>query len=81
MDTVDIILKELEKCQYKVSTDTRKDVYGSVYFALRGETFDGNLFVSDALKKGAVFAVSEKKENSGNNVCIVDDVLEMLLFR
>ncbi len=41
----------------QVSTDTRAIKKDAVFFALRGETFDGNQFAKDALEKGAAFAV------------------------
>ena len=78
MDTSNTILKELEKCQFKVSTDTRKDVSGSIYFALKGKTFDGNSFVNDALKKGALGAVTDNPKNKGDNIYLVDNVLQTL---
>lgn len=40
-----------------VTTDSRSIRPGSIFFALRGETFDGNRFAVDALKKGAAYAV------------------------
>jgi len=40
-----------------VSTDSRSITEGSVYFALRGERFDGADFVSGAFKNGASVAV------------------------
>ena len=72
------IFKELEKCQFKVSTDTRKDISGSIYFALKGENFDGNTFIHQALKKGAVGAVTDDPEIAGENIYLVDDVLKTL---
>ncbi|MCX6873890.1 MAG: UDP-N-acetylmuramoyl-tripeptide--D-alanyl-D-alanine ligase [Verrucomicrobia bacterium] len=36
-----------------VSTDTRKPAAGAAFFALRGETFDGDRFAADALADGA----------------------------
>lgn len=44
----------------EVSTDTRKLCPGSVFFALRGERFDGHKFVGDALAGGASVAVVEE---------------------
>lgn len=35
-----------------VSTDTRRIEPGSIFFALRGATFDGNRFVNEALPRG-----------------------------
>jgi UDP-N-acetylmuramoyl-tripeptide--D-alanyl-D-alanine ligase len=43
----------------KVSTDSRKIEPGTIFFALKGDNFDGNQFVIQALEKGAVAAVSE----------------------
>ena len=40
-----------------VSTDSRRVVPGSIFFALRGEIFDGNRFAAEALEKGAAWAV------------------------
>ncbi len=72
------ILNELKRCNFKVSTDTRKDVSGSVYFAIKGDNFDGGDFVADALQKGAVAAVTENLNKVGENVYIVDNVLQSL---
>src|SRR5690606_20936114 len=36
-----------------ISTDTRKIVPGSIFFALRGDRFNANEFAADALTKGA----------------------------
>lgn len=40
-----------------ISTDSRKISKGCIYFALKGESFDGNAFALDSLEKGAAFAV------------------------
>ncbi len=42
-----------------VSTDTRKISDGEIFFALRGENFDGQSFVEEAFNKGAAGAVVE----------------------
>lgn len=41
-----------------VSTDTRAMKEKQLFFALKGENFDGNAFVAQALEKGAVAAVA-----------------------
>jgi len=43
-----------------VSTDTRNIKGGEVFFALRGENFDGHEFVEEAFEKGARAAVLER---------------------
>jgi UDP-N-acetylmuramoyl-tripeptide--D-alanyl-D-alanine ligase len=40
-----------------VSTDTRNILKGSLFFALKGEHFDGNRFAAEALSKGASWAI------------------------
>jgi UDP-N-acetylmuramoyl-tripeptide--D-alanyl-D-alanine ligase len=40
-----------------VTTDTRNILPGSVFFALKGDKFNANLFAKEALDKGAAYAV------------------------
>ncbi|MDZ7741352.1 MAG: UDP-N-acetylmuramoyl-tripeptide--D-alanyl-D-alanine ligase [Bacteroidota bacterium] len=59
-----------------ITTDSRSDVKDSVFFALKGENFNGNKFASAALEKGAAFAVVDQKEYKTSDSCIlVDDAL------
>lgn len=50
-------LYEIFKQHPQVTTDSRNIPAGSIFFALRGATFDGNRFAADALEKGASYAV------------------------
>jgi len=43
-----------------ISTDSRTVEKGQLFFALRGEAFDGHDFVKEAIKKGAVAVVVNK---------------------
>jgi UDP-N-acetylmuramoyl-tripeptide--D-alanyl-D-alanine ligase len=62
-----------------ICTDTRQQVEGSLFFALRGEHFDGNRFVTDALKQGCRMAVTENREWEGaERAVVVDSVLTAL---
>ncbi len=62
-----------------VSTDTRTLKQGQIYFALKGDNFDGNNFVLQALGKGAKMAISsEQKYENIENVVVVEDVLYTL---
>lgn len=62
-----------------ISTDSRSCPVGAIYFALKGERFDGNEFVLDVLKRGAVYAVTDDKSLIGvDNVIIVPNVLKTL---
>lgn len=40
-----------------VQTDSRKVQQGDIFFALKGDNFDGNAFAAKALEDGAVYAV------------------------
>ncbi|MDB5801882.1 MAG: UDP-N-acetylmuramoyl-tripeptide--D-alanyl-D-alanine ligase [Rhodocyclales bacterium] len=46
-----------------VGTDTRSDLSGALYVALRGERFDGNAFVADAADAGAIAALVDKNSH------------------
>ncbi len=62
-----------------VSTDSRNIRDGCLFFALKGDTFNGNLFVGEALGKGASWAIADKKECApGQRIIVVDDVLQTL---
>jgi len=62
-----------------ICTDTRRDPEGTLFFALRGEQFDGNRFVEDALKKGCRLAITEREDLEGEDrVVLVPSVLQEL---
>ncbi|MCL2511572.1 MAG: Mur ligase family protein, partial [Bacteroidales bacterium] len=63
----------------KVSTDTRSDLEGSMFFALKGASFDGNTFVKQALAKGAARCVIDNPDcYIAEKTILVDDVLKTL---
>lgn len=63
----------------KVSTDTRQVTSGCIFFALRGEKFNGNQFASQAIESGAAMAVvDEPSVATRDNIVLVDDVLTTL---
>ena len=55
-----------------ISTDTRSIKKNSLFIAIKGENFDGNDFVEDAITKGALYAIADKKkyENQKNKKII-----------
>lgn len=62
-----------------ISTDSRNCPVGAIYFALKGERFDGNKFVPDVLSRGASWAISDDQSLIGvDKVIVVSDVLKML---
>lgn len=46
-----------------VSTDTRENLKGKLFIALRGKNFDGHDFINKALEAGAVAVVADKNIN------------------
>ncbi len=67
-------------CQHPlVSTDTRRIEPDSLFFALRGATFDGNRFAAEALAKGAAYAVvDDPAAVTGERTILVGDTLAAL---
>jgi UDP-N-acetylmuramoyl-tripeptide--D-alanyl-D-alanine ligase len=62
-----------------IDTDSRNIRKGSIFFALKGENFNGNKFAEEAILKGASFAVIDEKEFKKNeNFILVLDALETL---
>ena len=62
-----------------VSTDSRNISPGSIFFALKGDTFDGNSFVLQALEAGAAYAVSDDSTLPENSrIITTDDSLKTL---
>ena len=62
-----------------VTTDSRQVRPGSVFFALKGDSFNGNTFAPDALKAGASAAVVDDPAAGGDPRCfLVTDVLSTL---
>lgn len=62
-----------------VTIDSRKVRKGSIFFALRGESLDGNQFAEKALQDGAALAiVDEPGVVKNENYILVDDTLKAL---
>lgn len=62
-----------------ITTDSRDCPAGSIFFALKGETFDGNAYALKALELGCAYAVIDEAEYATDSRCIlVDDVLTTL---
>jgi UDP-N-acetylmuramoyl-tripeptide--D-alanyl-D-alanine ligase len=62
-----------------VQTDTRKLKSGDLFFALKGDNFNGNKFAQQAIDAGAVKAVIDEKEfEIEGKTILVNDVLTTL---
>ena len=78
--TVKEIYDKLRSCT-GVTTDSRKCGPGLMFFALKGERFDGNEFVRGALEQGCPYAVMDNKElfdSQDQRMILVDNVLATL---
>jgi len=72
-------LYKLYQKSYKVSTDTRKIGKDSIFFALTGDNFNGNIFAEEALIKGASYAVvDDEKYSKHPKTILVKNVLKTL---
>ena len=57
MTHIDTIFDLFCECRGKVTTDSRTIKGGELFFALKGENFDGNAYAEQALEAGAAYAV------------------------
>ena len=84
MDNLDSLYNIFLSCGGRVTTDSRKISGGELFFALKGENFDGNEYALAALEAGAAYAVVDKnstvaRENPGNGRLVaVPDTLKAL---
>ena len=63
----------------KISTDTRAIEKDSIFFALKGDNFNGNIYAASALEKGAAYVViDEAMFNLNDRYILVDNVLNTL---
>lgn len=62
-----------------VCTDTRKIKKNDIFFALKGENFDGNTYAQKAIELGAKYVIIDNEAyNKYSQTIIVDDVLKTL---
>ncbi|WP_159800476.1 UDP-N-acetylmuramoyl-tripeptide--D-alanyl-D-alanine ligase [Flavobacterium sp. MK4S-17] len=76
--TTEVLYSYFQQCG-SVSTDTRKIIPGSLFFALKGDKFNANAFAAEALLKGAKFAViDDESYKAGDQMLLVNDALASL---
>ena len=75
-------IKELYKLYQQhpcITTDSRECPQGSIFLALKGESFDGNKFAVQALEKGCAYAIVDDPSLAGSDdkrIIIVNDCLQ-----
>ena len=63
----------------QICTDTRKITASCLFFALKGDNFDGNKFAQQAIESGAAYAIIDDTEYAlDDRFIVVQDVLETL---
>lgn len=63
----------------RITTDSRNCPKGSLFFALKGDKFDGNAYASQALSTGAAYAVIDNPDYyTGERTILVENSLKML---
>ncbi|MGV8945569.1 MAG: UDP-N-acetylmuramoyl-tripeptide--D-alanyl-D-alanine ligase [Lutibacter sp.] len=72
-------LYQLYTKNYLVDTDTRKIRKDSMFFALKGDNFNGNEFATKALKSGASYVIIDEEEfRTSPKIILVENVLSTL---
>jgi UDP-N-acetylmuramoyl-tripeptide--D-alanyl-D-alanine ligase len=70
---------QLYKKHPRITVDSRNVEAGCIFFALKGENFNGNHFATEALKKGAAYCVIDESPLNGDPRFLqVDDTLQTL---
>ena len=60
-DFIPLINKEYGKVSFSgIAFDSSKVRKDNIFFAIKGNKDDGNIYISDAIKKGAKVIISEK---------------------
>ena len=76
------IMTELFSLFYEtkgICTDTRNIISNSLFIALKGKNFNGNLFAKNAIEQGAKFAIVDQKEFSDQSrIFYVPNTLKFL---
>ena len=81
MDNLQIekVYQRFVEANYEICTDTRSVKKGALFFALKGENFNGNTYASKALELGCSFAVIDEATDSDSSKTLrVSDVLTTL---
>ena len=62
-----------------ITIDSRKIEKGAIFFAIKGENFDGNKFAKDAIDNGCAYVIVDNHEVvDGSKYILVEDTLKTL---
>ena len=64
----------------QVTTDSRNCAKGSIFFAIKGELFNGNRYAREAIAKGCAYAIVDEPEfaDESERILLTSDVLKTL---
>jgi UDP-N-acetylmuramoyl-tripeptide--D-alanyl-D-alanine ligase len=71
--SIELIYQKLVDTDFRICTDTRKEVANSFFICLSGEVFDGNLFAQKAVELGAKFVLTNNITVNSDKVILVED--------
>ena len=71
-------LYNLFKNSSAICTDSRNIISDSIFFALKGENFNGNKFAEQALIGGSKYAIIDEEEYKMERCILVDSAKECL---
>lgn len=74
MKALEVIFQQFQK-NPKVTTDSRRIEPGDIFFALKGDNFDGNTYAKKAVELGAALAVVDDPTVQGDGIVYVENGL------
>lgn len=73
LSTIEEIYHVWNEVNRVITSDTRKDINGSLFFCLSGEKFNANSFAQKAIDLGAAYVVTNNSEIQNEKILLVDD--------
>lgn len=73
LSTIEEIYHAWNEVNRVITSDTRKDINGSLFFCLSGEKFNANSFAQKAIDLGAAYVVTSNSEIQNEKILLVDD--------
>jgi len=62
----------LKNCDIKsISSDSKKSRHYSLFIAIKGDVYDGNAFIDEAISNGAIAIITEKKATVSSNIPVL----------
>ena len=68
MLVIDRLYEELKSSNFLVDIDSRKIRKGSIFFGIKGNNFNGNEFIKDALRNGSRLAITDDENPNFSDI-------------